>query len=139
MRLGVWLHDIGHYPLPTEIDHAVRGEERAREFLTNEGFDRIKIERVCHCVRAHRCKDVLPETIEARIIAAADSAGHITDTAMYPSIAQKDKQNGVPFRVYAKIERDWRDLAFFPEVQTELEELHQAWKVVLKAYEKIAF
>ena len=31
--LWVWLHDIWHYPIPTEIDHAIRGEKIATEFL----------------------------------------------------------------------------------------------------------
>ena len=37
--LGVRLHDVGHYPLPTDIDHAVRGEERARIFLQENNID----------------------------------------------------------------------------------------------------
>jgi HD superfamily phosphodiesterase len=135
---GVWLHDVGHYPLPTKIDHAVRGEKIVREFLAKEKFNKLKSEKICHCVRAHRCKDVMPETIEAKIIACADSASHMTDS-MYFYMAKCDKRDTVPFRAYAKIERDWRDLNLFPEVKAELKKLYQAWKAVLEAYENIKY
>ncbi|MEI8344079.1 MAG: HD domain-containing protein [Candidatus Moraniibacteriota bacterium] len=136
--LAVWLHDLGHYPLPTEIDHAIRSEERAREFLKKENYSEEKMEKVLHCVRAHRCRDVMPETLEAKIIAFADSASHMTDT-MYFVMAKSDRENGEAPRVFAKMDRDMRDLASFPEVQGELVELFEAWKVLLKAYEKIDF
>ncbi len=89
--LSVWLHDIGHYPLPTEIDHAVRGEERAREFLEQEKYDSKKMEEVLHCIRAHRSRDVMPKSLEAKIIAFVDSASHMTDP-MYFYIPNKIKK-----------------------------------------------
>ncbi|HLM83725.1 MAG TPA: HD domain-containing protein [Candidatus Bathyarchaeia archaeon] len=135
--LAVWLHDFGHYPLPTDIDHAVRGEERAREFLERENYPRENMEKVLHCVRAHRCKDVMPETLEAKIIAFCDSASHMTDT-MYLDMVRTDEEGKFP-RTYAKMERDFRDLAIFPEVQKELAELYETWKGLLKAYEKLDF
>ncbi|KKR21501.1 MAG: hypothetical protein UT48_C0007G0022 [Parcubacteria group bacterium GW2011_GWE2_39_37] len=136
--LSVWLHDIGHYPLPTDQDHAVRGEERARKFLEDHNYDDKKIEKVLHCVRAHRCRDVMPETKEAKIIAFIDSASHMTDT-MYLDIVREDKNNKAEPRVFAKMERDFRDLSWFPEVQKDLSELYDSWKKLLEAYQKIDF
>jgi len=135
--LAVWLHDFGHYPIPTEIDHAVRGEERAKNFLEKENYSRDKVKKVLHCVRSHRCKDVMPETIEAKIMAFSDSASHMTDT-MYLDMVRTDEE-GKFSRTYAKMERDFRDLAIFPEVQNELAELYESWRVLLKAYEKLDF
>lgn len=134
--LAVWLHDLGHYPIPTNIDHAIRSEERAREFLEKEDYPKDKIDRVLHCVRAHRCRDVMPDFFEAKIIACIDSASHMTDF-MYFDMAKNDKQNNREFKVYAKIERDYRDLAAFPEIQNELKELYESWKKLIKIYEKI--
>lgn len=134
--LAVWLHDIGHYPVPTDIDHAVRSEERAKAFLTKEKCAKGTMEKVLHCVRAHRCKDVMPETIEAKIVACADSASHMTQQ-MYFAISIDDKEAKRPFRAYAKMDRDFRDLAAFPALQKELEQLYEAWKKLIKAYEKI--
>jgi len=134
--LGVWYHDIGHYPLPTEIDHAVRGEDRARDILTASGYSGDRMNKVLHCVRAHRCRDVQPVTLEAKIVACADSASHVTELT-YFDMARVDKETGEPFRAYAKLERDFRDLGIFPEVQEELKELCDNWKKVIQSYEKI--
>ncbi|HLN18547.1 MAG TPA: HD domain-containing protein [Patescibacteria group bacterium] len=133
--LAVWLHDFGHYPLPTEIDHAVRGKERAKGFLEKENYPKDKMEKVLHCVRSHRCKDVMPETLEAKIMAFCDSASHMTDT-MYLEMVRTDEDAKFP-KTYAKIERDFRDLAIFPEDQKKLVGLYDAWKVLLGEYEKI--
>jgi HD superfamily phosphodiesterase len=136
--LAVWLHDLGHYPLSTEIDHAVRGEERAKAFLEKEGLPADKSAAVLHCVRAHRNNDVRPETLEAKIIACADSASHMTDP-MYFAVAQSDKETNSEFRAYAKMARDYRDLAYFPEVQAELKGLFDAWDKLIREYEKIIY
>ncbi len=135
--LAVWLHDFGHYPIPTEIDHAIRGEERAREFLKRENYPEEKMEKVLHCVRSHRCKDVMPETLEAKIMAFCDLASHMTDT-MYLDMVRTDEKEKFS-RTYAKMERDFRDLAIFPEMQVELSGLFESWQSLLKAYEKINF
>src|SRR3989344_1112220 len=91
--MGVWLHDIGHYPLDEE-DHAIKGERRAIEFLNKIKLDKEKIKKVAHCVRAHRCKDVHPETIEAKILSCADSASHLTDFVYLDMIMKnKEKKN----------------------------------------------
>ena len=31
--LAIWLHDIGHYPIPTSDDYAIREEQRAKIFF----------------------------------------------------------------------------------------------------------
>lgn len=134
--LGVWLHDIGHYPLPTEIDHAIRSEKLAKRFLAANKYPLTKIKDVLHCVRAHRCKDVMPQTIEAKIVSCADSASHMTDS-MYMNIAHDDKELKQDFRAYAKIDRDFRDVAAFPEVKKALNPVYCAWKKLLQEYEKI--
>lgn len=134
--LGVWLHDIGHYPVSASIDHARRSAEIAKKFFQREKYPKDKMEKALHVIRAHRCKDVLPETLEARIVACADSASHLTDF-MYMDIACVDKAKKQAFRAYGKMARDYRDLAAFPEVKKALTPLHRAWENVIKEYEKI--
>lgn len=136
LLLSVWLHDVGHYPTPTEIDHAVRSEQRAKEFLEKENYDKEKLKAVLHCVRAHRCKDVMPETLEAKIMAFVDSASHMTDF-VYLDMAKIDKQNKEEFRAYAKMERDMRDLGIFPEIQSKMQDLYSAWHNLIKKYEEL--
>lgn len=131
--LWVWLHDIWHYPIPTEIDHAVRGEEIANEFLKNNWYDKEKTAKVVHCVRSHRCKDVQPETIEAKIIAFSDSASHMTQTDLYLWMA---KRHGTD-KTLEKLERDYRDLEHFPALKEKLHPLYIARKNLLETYENV--
>lgn len=128
--LGVWLHDIGHYPV-NEIDHAVKSEKITKDFLEKEKYSSGKIAEVLHCVRAHRNRDVKPSSLEAKIVACVDSASHMTDS-MYIDIVRDMRFS------YAaeKIERDYRDLAAFPEVKKELTPLYKAWKELLKELNK---
>jgi HD superfamily phosphodiesterase len=139
--LGVWLHDIGHYPLPSKKDnpdHAVRGEKIAQEFLEKEKYPIEKMERVLHCIRSHRNRDVAPKIIEAKIIACIDSASHMTDD-VYFRMAHRDKEINTNYRPLDKLERDYRDISVFPEVKKELKEMYQSWKKLLEVYEKFNF
>lgn len=134
--LAVWLHDTGHYPI-LQIDHAITGEEGAKEFLEKENYlgDR---NNVIHCVRAHRCRDIMPSSIEAKIVACADSASHMTEPLMYFDMAKNRKEKGCEFtEIYAKMERDYRDVGILPGVQNELRELYESWKGLIRAYEKV--
>lgn len=129
---AVWLHDIGHYPIK-EIDHAITGEAIAKDFLEKNKLEQEKINKILHCIRAHRCKDVMPETIEAKIIACADSASHISDITIYADMVK----NGKIEQAKAKLERDFRDVSMFPEVKKQLKPLYKSWKKLLGNYEKL--
>lgn len=135
--LGVWLHDIGHYPI-LNIDHAITGEKIALEFLKSINLDKVKIERVAKCVRRHRCKDILPEAIEEKIIAFSDSASHMT-TPMYFDMMMRDKNDPNPavYDAINKIERDFRDLSYFPEIKEQMRELYEDWKRLLITYKNL--
>ncbi|MDD3264178.1 MAG: HD domain-containing protein [Candidatus Nanoarchaeia archaeon] len=133
--ISVWFHDIGHYPLPYNEDHAIRSEKIAKQFLENNNYTKTK--EVLHCIRAHRCNDIPPETIEAKIVAFCDSASHITDP-VYFNMA-KDFKIENRKGVIDKIKRDYRDLGFFPEIQQELKPLVESWENLIKIYEQIDF
>lgn len=78
----------------------------------------------------------MPDSLEAKIVACADSASHMTHW-VYFDMAMDDRRDKCEFKAYGKIDRDFRDLAAFPEVQDELRDLHEAWRNVIKEYEKI--
>ena len=130
--LSVWLHDVSHYVGDRDSDHAVRSEKMAREFLAKEGYFADKIEKVASCVRSHRCRDIQPETVEGKIMACADSASHMTDHC-YIDVMHRGRFD------YAsgKIERDYRDVGLFPEVQAKLTPLYNCWKKLLEEYQKL--
>lgn len=126
---SVWLHDVGLLTGPDETDHAVNSEVEAKRFLPTIGASEDFISRVAHCVRAHRCRDVQPETIEAKILAVSDSASHMTDT-VYIEMANRGERE----LALAKLERDLRDVSLFPELREKMIPLYQAWKNLLSIY-----
>jgi CRISPR/Cas system-associated endonuclease Cas3-HD len=137
--LGVWLHDLGLYVEPYEEDHAVGSEKTAKIFLEKNGYSQEKINKVLHVIRAHRCKDVLPETIEAKIVACADSASHFTDGVYIRLIMSWEKRQEDKTKVLQKIDRDYRDLALFPDVKKKLTPLYLSWKNLLENYLKVNY
>lgn len=129
---AVWLHDISHYELSDlSDDHAIRGENKARKFLARENVPSGLTEGILHCVRSHRCRDIKPKTIEAKIIAAIDSASHMTDT-IYPEMMNRNPSD----YVIAKMARDYRDIALIPEVKEIAEPFYHFWKEFLREYQK---
>ncbi len=127
--LSVWLHDIGHYPI-RKTDHAIRSEKVAKNFLMKEKVDEKKIKEILHCVRSHRCKDIQPESLEARILSCADSASHMTDTSLYSSMISQNRA----WLAMEKLERDYRDIATFPEVKNKLKKIYLSWKNLIQAF-----
>ncbi|MFC4436217.1 MULTISPECIES: HD domain-containing protein [Natrialbaceae] len=76
VQLAVALHDVGREREDRgEIeDHAIWGAREAGRILRDVGADEETIDRVRHCIRAHRySNDVEPETLEAEIVCDADN------------------------------------------------------------------
>ena len=128
--LSVWLHDIGHADGDYGQDHAIKSEREARRFLADIGLAPERIEAVAHCVRAHRCRDVPPRTIEAKILAVADSASHMSDLT-YLEMLQDGVSKG---SILEKLERDYRDVGVFPEMKDELATIYRAWRELLNTF-----
>ncbi|MCX6808575.1 MAG: HD domain-containing protein [Candidatus Berkelbacteria bacterium] len=133
VMLSVWLHDIGHYPIQ-EIDHAVILEQIAREFFSIEKVNKELADKVLHCVRSHRNRDVTPATFEAKLFAMIDSVSHFTYIP-YIEMAQQ----GRALDALSKLERDYRDVAPFPEVLKEIKPLYLALKNLLIELQKFDF
>lgn len=136
IKVAIWLHDIGHFVLEytgdynQAEDHAVVSEEMGRKFLEGKNVDSEKINKILHCVRAHRNRDVAPESIEAKIVAAADSASHLIGDGVYTFVLRRyGKESAME-----KLERDFRDMNIIPEATKELHELYENWKNLLENY-----
>lgn len=79
--LASWLHDIGSI-VKEKIDHHITGAKIAEEKLTELGYPREKIEMVKHCIFSHRAsQNIKRESIEAQIVADADSMAHFDNTS----------------------------------------------------------
>ena len=71
------LHDIARVEeigdKTGKIDHAVLGSELAGDILKNMDYDEEKVEKIKHCILAHRYRTGNePSTIEAKILFDAD-------------------------------------------------------------------
>ncbi|RJP46398.1 MAG: HD domain-containing protein [Armatimonadetes bacterium] len=129
---SVWMHDIGQVVKKDVHDHAVRSEVEVWRYLPGLGLSPEIIGKIAHCVRAHRCSDVQPETLEAKILAVADSASHMTDFA-YAAMALDGRLG----EARGKLERDYRDISLLSEVRLKTEPLYQAWKLLLDKYNSV--
>ena len=87
VMLSVWLHDIYYLiDMSREEEHAALGADEAVKILKEKGFSNEVVKGVEHAIRAHSCKNVKPETVEAKILATADAMSHFTPE-FYLSIA----------------------------------------------------
>lgn len=132
--LGVWFHDIGRLRGKNE-GHDVYGAEEARKVLEKEGYPLEKIERVYEVCRSHGCRDVQPESLEAKILATADAMSHFTHS-FYFRLFQfyKDEKSFEEIReiIRKKLDRDFNDKIAFDEGRGEVRDRYEAMKLVLQ-------
>ncbi|NCN82751.1 MAG: HD domain-containing protein [Candidatus Pacebacteria bacterium] len=92
--LAALLHDyaqISDSKLYSE--HHVHSARLARELLENYKYPEQKISQVEHCILSHRGSREIPrETIEAEILASADSMAHFDNLDALFSLAFKVKK-----------------------------------------------
>ena len=70
---SVLLHDVGFsHPDCKSMGHDVAGARLAEELLMELGYEKEIIRAICHCIRAHKGKAELPQTLEAKILYDAD-------------------------------------------------------------------
>ncbi len=76
LRMAVLLHDVARGEQDESLGvvcHAERGGEIAREILLEFGCEEDVVDRVVHCVEAHRNRQhKVPESVEAKVLYDAD-------------------------------------------------------------------
>ncbi len=126
--LSVWLHDIGQLT-GSRKDHSINSENEVRLFLPNLKISPSQIGKVSHCVRSHKCTDVLPNTIEAKILAVANSISHMTDSYYITMINKVSKKVALK-----KLKKDCKIIELLPEMKKEIQPFCKSWKELLDAY-----
>jgi len=126
--LSVWLHDIGQV-IGKNMDHAINSEDESRLFLPKIEVSAMRIGEITHCVRVHKCKDVQPTTLEAKILAVANSVSHMTDFYYITMISRLSKETAL-----RKFKKDCEIIKFLPELEKEIEPFCLAWSELLRAY-----
>lgn len=124
---SVWLHDVGNIVGDKNTDHAITSEKYVLENLSKFNINQDYLNQIAHCVRTHRCKDVLPGTIEAKILAISDSLSHMTDSIYFEIV----DIHGIDFCL-EKLERDYKDKSLLKlSFQGQIDKLYNNWKSLL--------
>jgi len=114
-------------------EHHLHSARLAEEILSEHSYPKEKIERVKHCIISHRASKNIPqETIEAKIVASADSMAHFDNVHSLLYLAfvthKMDIEQGTKW-VLDKLERGWNKL--IPEAKEIIKEKNNAIKLIL--------
>lgn len=133
VELAALLHDIGVVK-GDKANHHISGMKEAEKILKKFNYPQGKIEKIKHCVFAHRAsKSIKRKTIEAKCIASADAMAH------FDEIPQLFESAFIRFKLspedgkrwlLAKLERDWKKL--IPEAKKIVKDKYKAIKLILK-------
>lgn len=126
VMLGVWLHDLQRIR-GLEGDHAEVGAIEAEKVLKQFGYSDEIIEHVKEMVLAHRCDDdLLPQTLEGKILASADAMSHYFND-FYLGLAISGKRDLPSFKKWAleKLDRDYNKKIFFDFARKKIEKRHR--------------
>ncbi len=147
VKLAVWLHDIYYAnsgpPIGEKKDdtHHEFGAKKAREIMTEYGYDEKTINHVEECILTHRCKGDMPKTPEARILASADAMSHIENFSILLFVGFVRNKMTIQ-EVYnwlsRKIERDWNEKIFFPEARDMVKDKYEQVQSILNEMKKSA-
>lgn len=127
VEIAALLHDIGSIHGDLQ-DHHISGAGIAEELLTNLNFDKVKIEKIKHCIFAHRgSKDIPFDSVEAECVAGADGMSHIDavpsllrlHTEVFGKSTEEAKRH-----IKKKLHRSWEKL--MPEAKELVREKFEA-------------
>lgn len=134
VELAALLHDyaaISNKNLSSQ--HHLHGAKLAEEILKKYHFPQKKIEEIKKCILTHRAsQNLLPQTLEAKIIASADAMAHFDNIDSLLHLAYVQHKLGIDEGtkwVLAKLERSWQKL--MPEAKQLLEKKYEAIKIAL--------
>lgn len=100
LKVSVLLHDIGRIDEKNDKlmrNHAEISAEKALEFLTAQNFNisNTDLHNIIHCIKAHSfSNNIIPETLEAKILADADKLDSLGAIGLYRTIGFTVKNNG---------------------------------------------
>jgi len=135
VELAAYLHDIGRIIKYDQV-HDEKGAIIAEKMLKKYGYKKEIRDAVIHCIKSHRVRKNKPKTKEAKIIASADAMSHFdTFPILFPVFfkAYKDSYDKTLEKVFAKIERDWKEKLIFPEAKKMMKEKYEAIKKIIKS------
>ena len=119
-----------------ENEHHISGAKETREILTELGYDKEFIQKVEHCVLAHRGrKGPAPETKEAEIIACADAMSHFNTFLDLFSffLSTTNSFDEAVNKIEKKMERNWEKKLTIPEAKEMVRDKYEAIKLLISS------
>lgn len=106
IELAALLHDVGKAELLAP-GHEKISAQMAEKLLAEIGFDKLMVNRVCGCIQYEDF-----ESVEARILRAADSMGLLADDSggrewYFENVLKKDRK-----RIFREIQKSWSEIEF---------------------------
>jgi len=143
VRLGAYLHSISY------VDGIIVGSsfydecsDRAGEILEAQGYCAGMIEVVRNIIATHHCDNVVPSTIEGKILASSDAMSHFTGDILWTSLlrhcAIAPFSDAIRF-LRDKIKHDFANKIFFPEAKDYVRHQYNAWMVLLDTFPRFKY
>jgi len=133
VEIAALLHDIASIRHGDPQNHHVRGMDDAQEILTALDYPQDKIEKVKHCILAHRgSKTVKRRTMEAECVASADAMAHFCNIPALLHLTFVKQGMNVEEGAKStldKLERSWSKL--IPEAKQIVKEKYEAARLIL--------
>jgi len=133
VELAALLHDIGVIK-GDKVNHHISGTGEAEKILKKFNYPQEKIEKIKHCIFAHRAsKSIKRKTIESECIASADAMSHFDEIPqLFESALIRFKMNPEEGKkwILEKLKRDWKKL--IPEAKKLVRDKYKAAKLLLK-------
>jgi len=133
---GALLHDIADVIMARECpEHEAESLKIAKELLKESGFDMQDTAFVVNeIIKPHSCKELIPTSLEGKVMATADGAAHFL-TDFYPLFCWRHygpKDDYVIFKDWmrGKMEKDFNKKLFFDDVRREVQPRYEALKLV---------
>lgn len=122
--LGVWLHDIQRVR-KIKGDHQKIGAIEAKKIMLEYGYSLDIIKKVTGIILSHSCKNLMPTTLEEKVLANADAMAHYSNN-FYLQIAVLGQRSLEEFKIWAleKLARDYNQRMFFPFAKKEIKKRH---------------
>ncbi len=135
---GALLHDIADaVMLRSEENHEKRSIGIARELLEKTKFSQKETDFIIYeIILPHSCKEILPTTLEGKVLATADSIAHFQSDFYtffcWQHWGKNDDGNYYAFKkwVLSKIEKDFNRKIFFDDIREEVRPQYEATKLL---------
>jgi HD superfamily phosphodiesterase len=134
---GALLHDVADAVMARRSsDHEAKSLAMAEGLLQESGFTESETDFIVReIIQPHSCKDLMPTTVEGKVMATADGAAHfLTDFYLlfcWRHYGPQDDYQVFKAWVLNKMEKDFHKKLFFEDVKLEILPRYEALKLIL--------